>query len=233
MKELIHKNKTIHDCPFCTPVTKALVRKKRRILRRQRVGGKLLPEHFLKFLRCAFTGVFTGTVPADRDPFPPESAQGNSGFSTRSRTFSNARSSSPKTGCPARARIFWYLVTRQIQLEAAYFNSSPSSISSSKEITSLTPSSPLVRVPVLSKITAFMARAFSKASLCLINNPSLAEIAVDTAITSGMASPNAWGQESPITVTVRSNENAKSIFPGRTTLEMLWLLLKELLWLTT
>src|SRR4030042_1385358 len=96
--------------------------------------------------------------------------------------------------------------------EAAYFNISLSLKLTEKLITSVTPNSPLVRVPVLSKIMASIFLALSKAALFLIRRPFLAEIAVDTATTRGIARPRAWGQVMTITVTVRSSEKARSLF---------------------
>src|SRR5699024_10294483 len=68
----------------------------------------------------------------------------------------------------------------------------------------VTPNLPSVKVPVLSKTTAFRLRASSKFVRLRINNPFLAEIDVDTATTSGAANPNACGQVITITVTIRS-----------------------------
>ncbi len=93
--------------------------------------------------------------------------------------------------------------------DAAYFRIS-SGLRSSRAMTWVTPNSPWVRVPVLSKIMASMLRAFSKEVLFLINNPLLADSAVETATTRGMASPSAWGQVVTITVTALSREKARS-----------------------
>src|SRR6218665_3386535 len=52
--------------------------------------------------------------------------------------------------------------------------------------------------------------AFSNAVRLRINNPCVAESVVDMAITSGMATPSAWGQEVTMTVTILSRANDKS-----------------------
>ncbi len=63
---------------------------------------------------------------------------------------------------------------------------------------------PLVSVPVLSNSTASTVRIRSSASRSLTRMPAWAAIAVDSATTSGMASPRAWGQAITRTVTVRT-----------------------------
>ncbi len=75
---------------------------------------------------------------------------------------------------------------------------------------SVTPNSPLVSVPVLSNITAFIFLALSKAVLFLIRKPFFADIDVETAVTRGTASPRAWGHAITITVTILSREKTKS-----------------------
>ncbi len=93
--------------------------------------------------------------------------------------------------------------------EAAYFNISFSSYSLLKDIVSVTPNSPLVNVPVLSKIIAWIFLACSNAFLFLMSKPFFAESAVETAITRGTASPRACGQAITITVTVLDKAKLK------------------------
>ena len=61
---------------------------------------------------------------------------------------------------------------------------------------------PLVRVPVLSNRTVLTLRMRSRARRSLTRMPAFAATAVDNAITSGMASPNACGQAMTRTVMV-------------------------------
>ncbi len=84
-------------------------------------------------------------------------------------------------------------------------SSSPSTAS-----TPVTSGSPLVSVPVLSNRTARTVRIRSRAMRSLIRMPFLALTAVEIAITSGMASPRAWGQAITSTVTVRSTASRGS-----------------------
>ncbi len=67
-----------------------------------------------------------------------------------------------------------------------------------------TPNSPLVSVPVLSKITVSISRACSSARRSRTRMPLLAPMAVEIATTSGMASPSAWGQAITSTVATRA-----------------------------
>ncbi len=83
-------------------------------------------------------------------------------------------------------------------------------VSGEKTSTSLTPNSPVVRVPVLSKSTARILRAPSNGVLLRIKNPFFAARVVETATTRGTARPRACGQVITITVTVRSMEKRKS-----------------------
>ncbi len=76
---------------------------------------------------------------------------------------------------------------------------------------SVTPNRPSVRVPVLSKTTAWMSLALSKADLSRINRPDFAASEVETATTRGTASPRAWGQDMTITVTALSMAKAESL----------------------
>src|ERR1017187_6493920 len=68
---------------------------------------------------------------------------------------------------------------------------------------------PIVSVPVLSKTTVVIFLEFSNAILLLINNPCLADNAVDLATTNGTANPKACGQQITITVTILSIANDK------------------------
>jgi hypothetical protein len=61
-----------------------------------------------------------------------------------------------------------------------------------------------VSVPVLSNRTAFTVRIRSSASRSLTRIPDRAAAAVEIAMTSGIASPSAWGHEMTSTVTERS-----------------------------
>ena len=72
---------------------------------------------------------------------------------------------------------------------------------------SVTPNLPVVRVPVLSKTTAWRSLARSNALRSRIRNPDRAASAVETATTSGTARPSAWGQAMTITVAARSTAN--------------------------
>src|SRR5699024_1179008 len=73
----------------------------------------------------------------------------------------------------------------------------------------VTPKSPSVSVPVLSKTTAFKPLAPSKLARLRISKPCLAEIEVETATTSGAAKPSACGQVITMTVTSRSRATSK------------------------
>ena len=75
----------------------------------------------------------------------------------------------------------------------------------------VTPNRPSVRVPVLSKMMAWIFRALSNAARSLMRRPFLAEIAVETATTRGAASPRACGQAVIMTVTIRSRANANGL----------------------
>jgi hypothetical protein len=66
---------------------------------------------------------------------------------------------------------------------------------------SVTPNFPSVKVPVLSKTTASTSLTISNAFLSLIRMPFLAVMEVESAITSGIASPRACGQAITRTVT--------------------------------
>ncbi len=66
-----------------------------------------------------------------------------------------------------------------------------------------TPKSPLVSVPVLSKITVSISRANSSASRSRTRMPLLAAMLVEIATTSGIASPSACGQAMTSTVATR------------------------------
>ena len=68
----------------------------------------------------------------------------------------------------------------------------------------VTPKSPLVNVPVLSKSKTEILRDSSKAVRFRINKPFCADTAVDIATTNGIANPNACGQAITITVTILS-----------------------------
>ena len=70
--------------------------------------------------------------------------------------------------------------------------------------TSCTVGRPSVRVPVLSNSTASTVRMRSRASRSFTRMPLRADIAVDRAITSGIARPSAWGHAITSTVTVLS-----------------------------
>ena len=83
-------------------------------------------------------------------------------------------------------------------------DSSSSEDRSEKETTSSTPNRPSVSVPVLSKMTASISLAFSKAIRLRTSSPFRAPSAVDTATTSGIASPRACGHAMTMTVTARS-----------------------------
>ncbi len=70
--------------------------------------------------------------------------------------------------------------------------------------TSVAPNLPSVSVPVLSNMTERILLASSKACRSLTRKPELAAKDVETATTSGIARPRAWGQEMTMTVTARS-----------------------------
>ena len=74
---------------------------------------------------------------------------------------------------------------------------------------SVTPNRPSVSVPVLSKTTAWIFRARSKAARSLMRRPLRAEIEVEMATTRGTANPSACGQAMTMTVTIRSRAKAK------------------------
>src|SRR3989338_8121816 len=78
----------------------------------------------------------------------------------------------------------------------------------------ITPNSPLVKVPVLSKSTVSIVRAASRAILCLTRKPLCAALVVDIDATKGTASPNACGQAITRTATRRATirKNLKSRF---------------------
>ena len=81
----------------------------------------------------------------------------------------------------------------------------------------MTVCAPLVRVPVLSNSTASTVRIRSSASRSLTRMPAFADTAVDSAITSGMASPRACGQAITSTVTVRTTAWSRSPSAHQTT----------------
>ena len=90
---------------------------------------------------------------------------------------------------------------------------SRSTSSSSRPPTAATPVTtwaPLVRVPVLSNSTASTCRMRSSARRSLTRMPALADTAVDSEITSGMARPRACGQAMTSTVTVRTTASSTS-----------------------
>jgi hypothetical protein len=91
--------------------------------------------------------------------------------------------------------------------------SSSSRETSAHVAVSAIPKRPSVSVPVLSKTTASMSRAFSNAIRLRTSSPLPAASAVDTATTSGIARPSACGQAMTITVTARSIAN-DSGFPS-------------------
>src|SRR5215204_2259255 len=94
-------------------------------------------------------------------------------------------------------------------MEAAYCKISASLYCFEIEITFCTWCEPFVSVPVLSKMIVVSLREFSNAVRLRINKPFVAAIEVDKATTKGMATPNAWGQEVTITVTILSRANAR------------------------
>lgn len=75
----------------------------------------------------------------------------------------------------------------------------------------VTPNSPSVSVPVLSNTIAVIFRDSSKAVRFRMSSPFCAEMAVEIATTSGIATPSAWGQAVTITVTIRSMANDGSL----------------------
>jgi len=83
------------------------------------------------------------------------------------------------------------------------------------------PKAPSVKVPVLSKTIALTLRASSKAVRLRISSPFRAPIFVETAVTSGMASPSAWGQEIMITVTACSTARLKSLLTSIQTIKVI------------
>jgi hypothetical protein len=75
----------------------------------------------------------------------------------------------------------------------------------------------LVSVPVLSNSTASTVRIRSSASRSVTRMPARADTAVASEITSGMASPSAWGQAMTSTVTVRTMASSTSPSADHTT----------------
>ena len=76
--------------------------------------------------------------------------------------------------------------------------------------TPVTTCAPLVSVPVLSNSTVSIVRIRSRARRSLTRIPSRAATAVDSEITSGIASPRACGQAITSTVTVRTMASSTS-----------------------
>ena len=76
---------------------------------------------------------------------------------------------------------------------------------------------PLVSVPVLSNSTVSIVRIRSSARRSLTRIPALADTAVDRAMTSGIASPRAWGQAITSTVTVLVMAVSRSPIADHTT----------------
>src|SRR5699024_9900629 len=72
----------------------------------------------------------------------------------------------------------------------------------------VTPKSPSVSVPVLSKTTAFKPLAPSKLAGLRISKPCLAEIEVETATTSDASKPSACRQVITMTMNIRSRATA-------------------------
>ena len=76
--------------------------------------------------------------------------------------------------------------------------------------TPVTTWAPRVSVPVLSNSTVSIERIRSSAARSLTRIPAFAETAVDSAMTSGIASPRACGQAITSTVTVRTIASSRS-----------------------
>src|SRR5699024_6273352 len=74
-----------------------------------------------------------------------------------------------------------------------------------------TPNSPLVRVPVLSNMTAFTFLACSKLVLLRISNPCFADREVETSLTNGAANRTRWGHAITMTVTILSKLESKGM----------------------
>src|SRR3990167_10237267 len=74
---------------------------------------------------------------------------------------------------------------------------------------SVTAGSPFVSVPVLSKATAVILCAFSKASPPFIKMPDSTPFVVPTMSAVGVASPSAHGHETTSTATAKSSDAAK------------------------
>ena len=95
-----------------------------------------------------------------------------------------------------------------------------STSASSRPVAAATPvttCSPLVSVPVLSNSTVSIVRIRSRASRSLTRIPLRAATAVDSEITSGIASPRACGQAITSTVTVRTMASSTSPSSDHTT----------------
>ena len=90
-----------------------------------------------------------------------------------------------------------------------------SSVSSANGITSVTPNSPRVRVPVLSKTTVLILRAASTAWALRTSIPFFAPMVVEIVVTTGIASPRACGQAMTKTVIARVSAKTNGWLPGK------------------
>ncbi len=101
----------------------------------------------------------------------------------------------------------WAMTCSELTSTAATLRRSVFSSQSARLTTSVTPNSPLVRVPVLSKTTTSSRRAVSVASALRMSIPLRAPSEVEMVVTTGMASPRAWGQAMTSTVTAKVSAN--------------------------